>query len=136
MSEKLTGTESYENLIKQPLQIIRVCFVIYSLFVFLMPVYKDSGIGIDSIVSFICWVIMFGCCLSCHGLIFDFLAIFPVVTIRSLFVLYGVFIKKGEVNYVFFAVIVIIELVLNMLYLSDKDNYEYVKEEEDGYEFY
>lgn len=134
MSSK--GTESYENLIKQPLQIIRICFVIYSLVIFLVPVYKETKLGIDSIVSFICWCIMLGCCLSCHGLVFDFLSLFPVVTLRSLFVMYGIFIRKGEVNYYLFALIVVVEFILNILYMSDKDSYEYIKEEENDYEFY
>lgn len=129
-------TEEWEDFVAQPLKIIRWTFLVYSLVTFLVPIYKESSFGIDSFVSFICWVIMFGCCLSCHGLLFDFLSLFPVITIRAIFIIYNIFMNKGAVNYYLLAVIMIVEFVLNVLYLSDKDSYTYIVEEEDKDEFY
>lgn len=134
--EEDLGSEAYENLIRQPLQLLRICFVVYSAFIFLTPVYKGGGIGIDSISSFICWVVVLGSLLSCHGMLFDFTAMFPVVVLRSVFFIYAFFFKWEELNLITFLILMVVEIVINMLILSDKDNYEYVKEEEIGDEFY
>ena len=69
-------------------------------------------------------------------MLFDFTAMFPVVVLRSVFFIYAFFFKWEELNIITFAILLVAEFVFNMLILSDKDNYEYVVEEEIGDEFY
>lgn len=130
------GTQESIKFMKQPLLILRIAFAIYSVLIFLVPIYNGSDWGIDSKLNFICWLIMGACCLSCHGRFVDFLALFPVITLRTIFIIYSIFMNKGAVNYIFLAIIMVVEFVLNILYMSDKSTYTYIIEEEKHYELY
>lgn len=130
------GTEEWENYIRQPLKLLKIFFVVYSICVFLVPMYKGSGLGMDSFLSFVCWVIMLCGCLSCHGRLFDFLPMTFIAGIRTIQICFYIFIKHGSVNIWTTILVLGVELILNMLYISDKSSYSYIKEEENVDEYY
>jgi len=130
------GTSEWDDFILKPLKIIKMVFVVYSLCVFLVPMYKGSSLGMDSFVSFICWVVMLGGCLSCHGRLFDFLPLTFIAGIRTIQICFYIFIKHGSINIWTTLIVLGVEFILNMLYISDKSSYTYIKEEENVDEYY
>lgn len=130
------GTSEWDDFILKPLKIIKMVFVVYSLCVFLVPMYKGSSLGMDSFISFICWVVMLGGCLSCHGRLFDFLPLTFIAGIRTIQICFYIFIKHGSINIWTTLIVLGVEFILNMLYISDKSSYTYIKEEENVDEYY
>lgn len=130
------GTAEYEDYIRQPLKIMRIFFAIYTICVFLIPVYNGSSIGMDTPVTFVCWIVMLLGCFSCHGRLFDFLPLPFIAGIRTIHICFYVFIKHGSFNILTTVILLVVELSLNMLYVSDKNTYTYIKEEEKRNEYY
>lgn len=130
------GTSEWEDYIRKPLKVLKIVFGIYSLVAFLLPVYKGDSIGMHSFASFVCWVIMLCGCLSCHGRLFDFLPLTSICGIRTLQICFHIFIRHGSFNLLTTGIVLVVELILNLLYLTDKSSYTYIKEEENLDEYY
>lgn len=130
------GTAEYEDYIRQPLKIMRIFFAIYTICAFLIPVYNGSSIGMDTPVTFVCWIVMLLGCFSCHGRLFDFLPLPFIAGIRTIHICFYVFIKHVSFNILTTVILLVVELSLNMLYVSDKNTYTYIKEEEKRNEYY
>lgn len=130
------GTAEWEDYIRAPLKLLKIAFCFYSIVCFLVPIYSGFSIGMNSFISFVCWVVMLSGCLSCHGRLFDFLPLTFIVGVRTLQVCFHIFIQHGQMNWITTAIVFIVEFVVNMLYMNDKSTYTYIKEEEFKNEYY
>lgn len=130
------GTKEYEDAIKFPLTIIKIMCSVYALVAIVVPIFKGSGLFMDSFISFICMLLVVGGGISCHGRLFDFTSMIPVTGIRALQFVYYLFYQRDAMNFITFTIIVLLEIIINVYCLVDKSIYSYVKEEENLDEFY
>lgn len=126
------GVKEWEDSILLPLKIMKVCLGVYLVIILLLPIYKGSGLFIDSLFSFICAVVLILGYLSRCGRVLPFNTMFVVALIRGLNFLADVFfLKNSSLNLVVWVFIVLLELGISFFYLLDSSKYECVKELEE-----
>lgn len=104
----------------------------YVLLVVIAPVYKGSGLFMDSFFSFIAMIVLILGYLSRCGRVATFNAMFLVAMVRGVHFLMDLFIfKDSSLNFLVWVFVVLVELGLSFFYLMDATRYECVKELEE-----
>lgn len=126
------GVKEWEDSILMPLKIMRGVLVAYIVLVVIVPIYKDSGLFMDSFFSFICMIILILGYLSRCGRIVSFNCMLFISLLRGCNFLMDIFFfKNASLNLVVWIIIVVVELGISFFYLMDSSRYEIVKELEE-----
>lgn len=126
------GVKEWEDTIMYPLKVMRWILSFYLIVIVIVPVYKGSGLFIDSIFTGLCGLVLILGYLSRSGRIGDFKSLLFIVIIRcSHFFADLFFLKKVSLNFLVWVLIILLEVGLAFFYLVDSSRYEIVKELEE-----
>lgn len=122
------GTKEWEDAILFPLKIMKILLIIYCCTALLLPIYKDTGFFIDSFSTVLAILVLSVGVLERYGRGFDISPIFTVTLVRVVHILVNFFFMKHPINYIFYFLLIFIEIVLSVVILVDNTKYECVRE--------
>ena len=126
------GVKEWEDAILYPLKVMRWVLFFYLAVVAIVPVYKGSGLFIDSWFTGICGLVLILGYLNRCGRVGDFKPMLFIVIVRaSQFFSDLFFLKKVSLNLLVWVLIILLEVGLSFFYLVDSSRYECVKELEE-----
>ena len=126
------GVKEWEDSILLPLKIMKGFLIAYIVLAILVPVYKDSGLFIDSFFTALCILVLILGYLSLCGRVVPMNCMLFIAVIRGANFLMDLFIfKNSSLNFLVWVFIVLAELGLSLFYAIDASRYECVKELEE-----
>lgn len=117
----------YEKSLLFNLYMIKICFGIVVAINLLFPVYTDGELGFHSLFQWIVVGVYISGLLNALGYFNQRIPLLELGITRIAQVLFHVVISSTGINWIFYFIILIGDLLFIMLLLMDKNNYEYKK---------
>ena len=115
----------YEKALLFNLKVIKILFVIDVLVNLFMPVYSNGDLGIKSLFQWIIVIINFVGVINAMGYMDQHVPTLEWGVVRILQVLWHVFISSTGMNWVFFFIMLISDLLFMIMLFMDKSNFKY-----------
>ena len=132
MNKEDLGVKEWEDQILLPLKIMKWFLIGYIVLILVVPVYKGSGLFIDSLFSVFSMVVLILGYLSRCGRVANFNAMFTIALVRGIQLLVDLFIfKDTSLNFLVWVFMILVEFGLAFFYLIDASRFECVKELEE-----
>ena len=119
----------YEKALLFNLKVIKVLFAINVIINLFTPVYSDGCLGIKSLLQWIIIIINFIGVIGSMGYFNQHIPTLEWGVVRIFQVLWHVFISSTGMNWVFFFIQLLSDLLLTIMLFMDKSNFKYEKVE-------
>lgn len=123
------SVQQYKNAIMFNLKVITFMFMLTVALDLIMPIYSNGKFGFLSIFQWLDVFILIYSLFIAYGFLDQGLPLLPWFFVRLPQILMHSFILKTSINWLFFGIVFISEIIFFALVMLDSRNYEYVREE-------